>query len=130
MNKAKIVATIGPASSGKEILREMFKEGLNVARINFSHSNHEDAAQIVHTIRELNTEMGAAVAVLADLQGPKLRVGVVEEGAIVKPGDIVTFKTDQEFVGSASEVYMSYAEFPKDVSKGDRILLDLSLIHI
>lgn len=123
-NRAKIVATIGPASAAKPVLRKMIKEGMNVARINFSHSNHEDAAEIVNNIRDLNQELNTVVAILADLQGPKLRVGEVQEHQILKPGDILKFKTDQEFVGTSKQVYMSYPEFPKDVQKGERILLD------
>ncbi len=84
MNKTKIIATIGPASSDKSILRKMFSAGLNVARINFSHSNHAEAKQIYNWIQELNEEEGRHVAVLGDLQGPKLRIGVVKEDQNLK----------------------------------------------
>ncbi|MFT5969780.1 MAG: pyruvate kinase, partial [Flavobacteriales bacterium] len=114
MNKTKIVATIGPASADKNILKEMFYAGVNVCRINFSHSSHEEAAEIVATVRELNQEINAHVAILADLQGPKLRIGEVEKGAVIHIGDTLTF-TNQPCLGNAKRVYMSYDEFPNDV---------------
>ncbi len=123
-NRTKIVATLGPASSDKEVLRELIKEGLNVARINFSHSSHDAAREIVQTVRELNDELNTTVAILADLQGPKLRIGQVEPGTVVEPGQEVEFKTKAEFVGNSKSVYMSYETFPKDVKPGERILLD------
>jgi pyruvate kinase len=123
MNKTKIVATIGPASADKNILKEMFYAGVNVCRINFSHSSHEEAAEIVATVRELNQEINAHVAILADLQGPKLRIGEVEKGAVIHIGDTLTF-TNQPCLGNAKRVYMSYDEFPNDVKPGERVMLD------
>ena len=84
MNNTKIVATIGPASHDKSILEEMIVAGLNVARINFSHSNHEQAKQIFDWIQELNNELDRNVAVLGDLQGPKLRLGDVKKDQFKK----------------------------------------------
>ena len=93
MNKTKIIATNGPASYNKTTLRKMFSAGLNVARINFSHSNHEEAEQIYNWIQELNEEEDRNVAILGDLQGPKLRIGVVEEDQVIKKGEKITITT-------------------------------------
>ncbi|MCK5781184.1 MAG: pyruvate kinase [Flavobacteriales bacterium] len=123
LKKTKIVATLGPATDDKQIMLNMMKAGVNVFRINFSHADYEEVKVRVKMIRELNEEHGFTTAILGDLQGPKLRVGVIEEGAVVKPGDIVTF-TNKECVGNASLAYMTYQRFPKDVKAGEKILLD------
>ncbi|MDA8934396.1 pyruvate kinase [Flavobacteriales bacterium] len=123
MNNTKIVATIGPSSYDKTVLREMFAAGLNVARINFSHSNHQEAKQIFDWVQELNQEEDRNVAVLGDLQGPKLRLGNVEENQKIKKGQEITITTD-ECIGNSSRVYITYPDFPKDVKVGDRIMLD------
>ena len=87
MKRTKIVATLGPASSDKETLRKMFLEGLNVCRLNFSHGAYKDHEAVIKVIRELNEETGLNVAILADLQGPKLRVGGMKEDVVVTKGD-------------------------------------------
>lgn len=122
--KTKIVATLGPATSSKDTLREMVKAGVDVFRINFSHANYDDVAQRVAMIRELSEELGIHTAILADLQGPKLRVGVMSGEVVVAPGDEITFRTGKPFEGNDKEVYMNYKNFPKDVNPGERILLD------
>ncbi|RNL92985.1 pyruvate kinase [Sinomicrobium pectinilyticum] len=122
--KTKIVATLGPATSKKEILKEMIEAGVDVFRINFSHANYEDVAERIRMIRELNDEMGYNTSILADLQGPKLRVGVMAEDVVVNKGDEITFITGEEFKGTGEKVYMNYKAFPKDVNPGERILLD------
>lgn len=122
--KTKIVATLGPATNTKEILKDMILAGANVFRINFSHADYEDVKRRIGYIRELSEELGYHISILADLQGPKLRVGVMEEGAEVNPGDEVRFYTGEAFVGNASKAYMNYSQFPKDVNPGERILLD------
>ncbi|QNR25857.1 pyruvate kinase [Croceimicrobium hydrocarbonivorans] len=122
-NKAKIVATLGPASSDYEVMVEMVKAGVNVFRINFSHSSHDAAREIVDKVRKLNAELNTNIAVLADLQGPKLRIGTVKEGAVLKVGDTLTF-TNKEVEGSAEQVFMTYQQFATDVKIGDRILID------
>jgi len=123
MNNTKIVATIGPSSYDKAILKEMFAAGLNVARINFSHSNHQQAKQIFDWVQEINEEEDRNVAVLGDLQGPKLRLGDVKQGQTLKRGQGITITTD-ECIGDVSKVYITYPDFPKDVKVGDRIMLD------
>ncbi len=122
-NKAKILATLGPASSDYEVMKKMVEAGVNVFRINFSHSDHDNARAIVEKVRKLNEEMQTNIAVLADLQGPKLRVGEVEEGAVLKKDDILKF-TNKDVQGSAKQVFMTYKQFAADVRVGDRILID------
>ena len=122
-NKTKIIATLGPATDKKETMYQLIQAGVNVFRINFSHSSHEDAIQMIKHIRELNAEYDYNVAILADLQGPKLRIGNVEEGAVVNPGDIITFSNVDE-MGTAKRVFMTYSQFPRDVKVGERILVD------
>lgn len=122
--KTKIVATLGPATDTQEVLKNMMEAGVNVFRINFSHADYDDVKRRIEMIRSINKEYGFNTAILADLQGPKLRVGVMEENVIVNPGDRITFVTGEPFVGSSERVYMNYKAFPKDVNPGERILLD------
>ncbi|WP_026932985.1 pyruvate kinase [Christiangramia echinicola] len=122
--KTKIVATLGPATSSKDVLRKMLQEGVNVFRINFSHADYEDVKVRIKMIRELNEEEGFNAAILGDLQGPKLRVGVMKEEVVVNEGDQIVFATGEEFKGTAERVYMNYDSFPRDVKAGERILLD------
>ncbi|WP_299152808.1 pyruvate kinase [uncultured Christiangramia sp.] len=122
--KTKIVATLGPATSSKDTLKRMLQEGVNVFRINFSHADYEDVKERVQMIRELNEEEGFNAAILADLQGPKLRVGVMKEEVVVSEGDHITFVTGKPFKGTSERVYMNYETFPQDVKAGERILLD------
>jgi pyruvate kinase len=122
--KTKIVATLGPACSSKEVIKNMVDAGVNVFRINFSHADYTDVSERINIIRELNEEFGYTTSILADLQGPKLRVGVMKEDVVVSKGDLITFTTAEDVLGTASRVYMNYKEFPKDVNPGERILLD------
>ena len=122
--KTKIVATLGPACSSREVIKDMIDAGVNVFRINFSHADYEDVSERIDIIRGLNEEFGYTTAILADLQGPKLRVGVMKEDVVVNPGDIITFQTAEDVPGTASRVYMNYKEFPRDVNPGEKILLD------
>jgi pyruvate kinase len=122
--KTKIVATLGPSTSKKEMLKNMMEAGVNVFRINFSHANYDDVKKRIKTIRALNEEYGFNTAILADLQGPKLRVGVMAEDVVVSKGDELEFKTGKEFKGTSKKVYMNYTAFPKDVNPGETILLD------
>ena len=122
--KTKIVATLGPAVSTKEILLDMVATGVNVFRINFSHADYNEVKQRIKQIREINEEHGYNVAILADLQGPKLRVGVMKDHVVVAPGDEITFATGERFKGTKDRVYMTYDQFPQDTNPGERILLD------
>ncbi|MBS7321102.1 MAG: pyruvate kinase [Myroides sp.] len=122
--KTKIVATLGPACSTKEIIKQMIESGVNVFRINFSHADYFDIEDKVQIIRELNEEYKYNTSILADLQGPKLRVGVMKNEVVLKKGDVITFSTKEEFLGTSERVYMTYKSFPKDVNPGETILLD------
>lgn len=122
--KTKIVATLGPACSSKEVIKKMIDAGVNVFRINFSHADYTDVKERIDIIRGLNDEFGYTTAILADLQGPKLRVGVMKEDVVVNPGDIITFQTAEDVPGTKERVYMNYKEFPRDVNPGEKILLD------
>ena len=122
--KTKIVATLGPACSSREVIKKMIDAGVNVFRINFSHADYEDVKERIDIIRSLNDEFGYNTAILADLQGPKLRVGVMKEDVVVSPGDIITFQTAEDVLGTKERVYMNYKEFPRDVKPGEFILLD------
>ncbi len=124
VKKTKIVATLGPASSSEEVIEKMIHAGVNVFRINFSHADHEDVAERIKIIRALSEKHKTYTSILADLQGPKLRVGVIEEGAVVEPGDMVDFITTAPFTGNAKQAFMTYQRFPKDVTAGEKILLD------
>ena len=122
-NKTKIVATLGPATDTKEILTDLAKNGVNVFRINFSHADYEDVKRKVKIIREINEENGYNIAILGDLQGPKLRVGVMEEGVELQDGDTFTFTTEK-CIGNKEKAFMTYQRFPKDVKVGEQILVD------
>jgi pyruvate kinase len=122
--KTKIVATLGPACSTKEVIKNMIDAGVNVFRINFSHADYTDVKERIDIIRELNDEFGYTTSILADLQGPKLRVGVMKEDVVVNKGDKITFTTADDILGTAERVYMNYKSFPSDVKAGERILLD------
>ncbi|WP_367756503.1 pyruvate kinase [Flavobacterium sp. WC2430] len=122
--KTKIVATLGPACSTREIIKDMIDAGVNVFRVNFSHADYSDVTEKINLIRGLNEEFGYTTAILGDLQGPKLRVGVMNEGVVVNDGDLITFTTAEEVLGTAQKVFMKYKNFPNDVNPGERILLD------
>ncbi len=121
--KTKIVATLGPACDTKEIIEEMMTVGVNVFRVNFSHADYDNVAEKIKIIRDINKKKGYNVAVLADLQGPKLRVGVMSEKVKLKKGDTFTFTTE-ECEGTVEKAFMTYQKFPQDVKVGEHILVD------
>lgn len=123
-HRTKIVATVGPACDTYEKLLQLVKAGVNVFRLNFSHGSHEDKAQIIAHIRRINKEEPYNIAILGDLQGPKLRVGEMEGGSIeVAAGDILTF-TNEKVIGNKERIYVSYPNLHKDVKPGNIILID------
>ena len=124
IKKTKIVATLGPATASAEVIEKMILAGVNVFRVNFSHADYQDVSKRIQMIRQVDQKLNTNTAILGDLQGPKLRVGEMEEGVEVHPGDRVLFSTEAPFVGNAQKAYMNYKNFPKDVTKGERILLD------
>ena len=122
--RTKIVATVGPACESYEQLLGLVKAGVNVFRLNFSHGAHEDKARIIEDIQRINKSQPYNIAILADLQGPKLRVGEIEGGSMnIKEGDILTF-TNEKVVGNFERIYVSYPNLHQDVKKGEKILLD------
>ncbi len=123
-HNTKIVATVGPACSSYEALRDLALEGVTVFRLNFSHGKHEDHAQVIEHIHAINKNFGLHIGILADLQGPKLRIGLIKDNALqIEEGDILTFK-DEECIGTMDQIYMSYDYFARDVKIGEKILID------
>lgn len=123
-NKTKIVATIGPTSADKSVLKTMIQAGVNVCRVNFSHGSYEQHQQVIDTVREINKELGSNTGILADLQGPKIRLGEIENGGFeIKDGDIITITTNK-CIGNKERVYITYPQFPRDVEAGENLLID------
>jgi pyruvate kinase len=123
-HRTKIVATVGPACDTYEKLLELVRAGVNVFRLNFSHGSHEDKAKIIEHIRTINSTEPFNIAILGDLQGPKLRVGEIEGGSIeVRAGDVLTF-TNEKLVGNKERIYVSYPNLHADVKVGNIILID------
>jgi len=123
-HRTKIVATVGPACDTFEQLLGLIKCGVNVFRLNFSHGGHEDKAQIIEYIRQINKTEPYNISILGDLQGPKLRVGEMEGGGIdVVPGDVLTF-TNEKLIGTKERIYVSYPNLHADVKVGNIILID------
>ena len=124
IKRTKIVATVGPACNTYEKLLELVKAGVNVFRLNFSHGTHEDKAKIIELIRQINMSEPYNIAILADLQGPKLRVGEIENDALeIVPGDFLTF-TNEKCIGTKERIYVSYTNLHSDVKPGDSIMID------
>ncbi len=123
-HRTKIVATVGPACDQYDQILDLVRAGVNVFRLNFSHGAHEDKAKIIEHIRNINKTEPFNIAILGDLQGPKLRVGEMENGGIdVKAGDILTF-TNEKTIGTKEKIYVSYPNLHKDVKPGNIILID------
>ena len=128
-NKTKIVATVGPASSSKDMLRALAKEGVDVFRLNFSHGTHEDHLKVINNVREINKEMGLNIALLQDLQGPKIRVNEMQPGIEIVAGQELIITT-REVLGNNELISTSYERLPKDVIVGDMILIDDGKIEL
>lgn len=123
-NRAKIVATLGPASQSKDTIRELIDAGVNVFRLNFSHGDHETHAMVIERIREVNQELRVHTSILQDLQGPKIRIGQVENGEVpIQPGQEIIITT-KDMVGTSQMVSTTYENLSTDVSPGDMILID------
>lgn len=123
-NRTKIVATMGPASAKKEVLLAMIRAGLNVCRLNFSHGKPEDHKKFIDLIREINDEYKTNVGILADLQGPKIRIGLVKDGGIHLINGTRINITTHECIGDDNQIYITYTTFPQDVQANEIILLD------
>ena len=124
IKKTKIVATLGPATSSEDIIEKMILGGVNVFRVNFSHADYNNVSDRIKMIRKVDAKLNTNTAIMGDLQGPKLRIGEIKEGSFLKSGDRIMFSTEKPFIGNSKKAYMNYKNFPKDVSKGERILLD------
>ncbi|PWJ42043.1 pyruvate kinase [Sediminitomix flava] len=124
LNKTKIVATVGPASNTKEKLLELVHAGVSIFRLNFSHGDHASHQEVINHIREINATFGHNIGILQDLQGPKIRIGEVENGAVEIKGGEELIITNKPMVGNSQKVSTTYTNITKDVKKGDFILID------
>lgn len=128
--RTKIVATVGPATNTYDDLLDLVKAGVNVFRLNFSHGTHEDKGRVMEYIRQINKTEPYNIAILADLQGPKLRVGEIENGALMlHEGDILTF-TNEKVIGNKEKIFVSYPDLHADVQIGEKILIDDGKIEV
>ena len=123
-NRTKIVATMGPASAKKDVLSAMIKAGVNICRLNFSHGKAQDHKAVIDLIREINEELKTNVGILADLQGPKIRIGLVKDGGIHLVNCSRINMTTHECIGDDDRIYITYETFPQDVKADEIILLD------
>src|SRR3954465_11566911 len=129
-HKTKIVATIGPASESPEMLERLIHAGLNVARLNFSHGDFSKHGEVVKRIRAASQAAGRRVAIMADLPGPKMRLGkIAPEPIQLQPGDKFTL-TSEDIVGDEKRVSMSFEPLPRVVKPGDRLFLNDGLVQL
>ena len=124
IKKTKIVATLGPSSSKPKILEKMILEGVNVFRINFSHADYDLVKQKIKIIRSIDKKLNTSSSILGDLQGPKIRLGKIEENCKILTGQEYEFYNDEEFIGNNKKGYINYNDFAKDLSKNEKILID------
>src|SRR5512144_2573348 len=132
MRRAKIVATIGPSCSATGMLEKLIEQGVDVARRNFSDGKHEEHAQVLDRLRAASRHLAKAVAVLQDLQGPKIRTGPLQagkKGVVVEPGAAIVITTEGEIPGDAHRVSTTYPHLAEDVRPGDRLLVDDGLLE-
>jgi pyruvate kinase len=123
-SRTKIIATIGPASASPKVLKEIIKAGIDVCRMNFSHGTHQQHLEVINNVRKINSEWKTDIALLADLQGPKIRLGEVEgEGVEVKKDETIVL-TNQNCTGNREKIHLSYKNLAKDMKKGDQVLID------
>ena len=124
IKKTKIVATLGPSSSKPKIIEKMILEGVNVFRINFSHADYDLVKQKIKIIRSIDKKLNTSSSILGDLQGPKIRLGKIEENCKILTGQEYEFYNDEEFIGNNKKGYINYNDFAKDLSKNEKILID------
>ena len=123
-NKTKIVATLGPASSERPMLKKLMNAGVDVFRVNFSHASYTETIETIKNIRELSVELNIHASVLGDLQGPKIRLGIVKENVFVEKGDVIEITTKTLSEGDEKRVSINYLDFPKDVNVNEKILVN------
>ena len=124
IKKTKIIATIGPASSSSSIMEKMMIEGVDVFRINFSHVKHNEVKKTIKLIREIDKKLSLNTAIIADLQGPKLRIGKMKKNSSFNEGDKITIDSKSQLVGNSKQLYVNYKNLAKDIKEGENILLD------
>jgi len=129
-NRTKIVATMGPATADISVLESMFNEGLDICRINFSHGDYDAVLSTVNNIRTLNKQMNRHVGILADLQGPKLRIGLVKDNSVMLVNGQEISITTKECEGDSHKIYITYPQFPQDVKVGETVLIDDGKLHL
>ena len=127
IRKTKIIATIGPATSERKVLKKIIEKGVNVCRLNFSHITHEKAKEIIAIIKSINQELNVHTAILADLQGPKIRIGKLDKHIKIKAGQelLLTTKKPQK-----NQIFVAYKSFARDVNAGESILIDDGKIRL
>jgi pyruvate kinase len=130
MRKTKIVCTIGPASAREEVIEAMIENGMNIARLNFSHGEHKDHEEKIEMIRALSVKLHTPIAILQDLAGPKIRVGSIPDPGVLLEAGRDFILTVRNVVGSREMVSVSYPDLPNDVRKGDRLLLADGLMEL
>ena len=124
IKKTKIIATIGPSSSSSKTVEQMMLEGVDVFRINFSHAKHNEVKKTIKLIREIDKKLSLNTAIIADLQGPKLRIGKMEKNSSFNEGDKITIDSKSQLVGNSKKLYVNYKNLAKDIKVGENILLD------
>ena len=124
IKKTKIIATLGPSTSNADCIEKLIKEGVDVLRINFSHSSHKEAEALIKDIRQVNTNLNTNTSILADLQGPKLRIGDIRPDTNLKDGNKISIKTGEEFIGDEKTIFINYQSLPEDINTGEKILID------
>lgn len=130
LHKTKIIATVGPACNTYEKLLELVEAGVNVFRLNFSHGTHDEHYEVIKHITKINEDFPFNIAILADLQGPKLRVGQIQDNALELKLDDEVYFTNEKVVGTHENIYISYPNFYKDVRIGEKILIDDGKIEV
>jgi len=129
-NRTKIVATMGPATADPAVLNNMFEAGLDICRINFSHGNYDAVKENIDHIRAINKKMNRHVGILGDLQGPKLRIGEVQDNAVELLEGASLVITTEECIGTKERIYITYPQFPQDVKVGELVLIDDGKLHL
>jgi|TARA_B110000263_G_scaffold233716_1_gene230810 pyruvate kinase len=124
IKKTKIIATIGPSSSSSKTVEQMMLEGVDVFRINFSHAKHNEVKKTIKLIREIDKKLSLNTAIIADLQGPKLRIGKMKKNSSFNKGDKITINSKSQLVGNSKKLYVNYKNLAKDIKEGENILLD------
>tara|TARA_B110000495_G_C23038150_1_gene620968 strand:- start:2317 stop:3747 length:1431 start_codon:yes stop_codon:yes gene_type:complete len=124
IKKTKIIATIGPSSSSSKTMEQMMLEGVDVFRINFSHAKHNEVKKTIKLIREIDKKFSLNTAIIADLQGPKLRIGKMKKNSSFNQGDKITIDSKSQLVGNSKKLYVNYKNLAKDIKEGENILLD------